>query len=153
MAIERKCKVIGSHEYGVYQLGALKGRRVLARFAKLIAPAFGATVAASSKPGKVNQGEVLERMLSAFVEHLSDEDIEYFCNEFGPVSDVTLPNGKTPQLPDIFDAHFSNNYYEMIGWLIFCFEVNFSSFFEKVGSLMPGVTAEKLGSGSTSRKA
>src|SRR6267154_2511212 len=98
MAREVHKKVLGKHEYETHQLGALQGRKVLMR------------VFSALKKGDV---------------HAWDEsDLEYFCDVFGPVSSVKIGQG-SPTVTSVFDAHFSDNYFEMTQWLSWCIEVKF----------------------------
>jgi hypothetical protein len=97
-------KRIGEHEYTVTPLGAIRGSQVLVRVLKIVGPLF------TSKD------------LSA----LQESDMDYMREVFAPLSTVNI-EGKEPLLKDVFDAHFVGKYDEMIGWLMFCLEVNFQS--------------------------
>lgn len=121
-------RTIGAHQYKVHQLGANEGRRVLGRLLKIVGPLLGAADSGSAK-GKVNEMAALKAVMGA-VENLKDEDVDYFCDTFGKNSEAKVGNG-WPTVSEIFDAHFAGEYAEMLGWLKFCIEVNFGSFFRQ----------------------
>lgn len=121
--LETKNKQIGANEYQVTQLGAIQGRKVLARLARVIGPAIA----------EVGTGGVTAALAKA-AEGLTDADVDYFCETFAPMTHVRMPDGKTPKLSQIFDFHFAANYLELTKWLGFCLEVNFGSFFDELQS-------------------
>lgn len=110
-------KQIGRHTYHVTQLGARDGARTLARLAKLLGPAFAA----------MSDGREAEA-LSSLTERIGPDDLDTMIDVFAPCTRVDLA-GKMPLLSDIFDAHFIGLYDEMLGWLVFAVQVNFSSIF------------------------
>lgn len=117
---------IGAYDYTVTQLDAIRGRRAFVRLTKILGPA----IAAGGTKGD-------SAAFEAFFDHLSEAEMDYFCDLF---ADVTAVSGgsfdkRAPQLKDIFLTHFAGDYASMMSWLIFCVEVNFSSFFASVGSL------------------
>jgi hypothetical protein len=144
MPLKSETKVIGAHEYTVYQLGAITGREGLRRLTRLISPALPSLAAMFRDAGP----EALAAGLSALLEGLGAEDLAYFCDTFAPKSTVRLEDGKSPNLKDIFDVHFAGNYYEMIEWLVFCFEVNYRGFFSgalaKLVSAIPAAPAPSV---------
>lgn len=111
-------KVIGNNTYKVTALGAIKGRAVFIMLLRL----FGATADGLKK-------DTLLSALQDLAKNLTDADLTFLCDTFAKVTDVQLPDGRSPRLADVFDLHFSENYLEMFEWLAFCLEVNFSSFF------------------------
>lgn len=108
---ETKSKEIGGVTYTFTQLGAIKGRKVCARLAKVLATTVN---------GQLPQ--------------ISEEDVDYFCDTYAPLTSVTI-EGKSPQLDKIFDTHFAGKYDEMMQWLWFCLETDFGSFFRKAGDV------------------
>ena len=122
---KNETRTIGEATYEVTQLGALEGRRVLARIAQLL----GGTVGAIAKTGSPD----LVAALQSFAEHLTPDSVDYFCDIFAKGTQVHLPSGKVVVLKDVFDNHFAANYGEMISWLTFCLEVNFGSFLGENG--------------------
>jgi hypothetical protein len=61
---------------------------------------------------------------------ISEEDYDWLCGVFADQTFVSLPNGKEPQLSQVFDMHFAGNYMAMIQWLWFSLEVNYSGFLD-----------------------
>lgn len=110
-------RLIGDHEYTVTQLGAVQGRKALARLAKFIGPAVGSL---SSKDESA--------ALSRLAEGLNEADVDYFCDLFAPLTSVQIGD-KAPLLSSVFDGHFAGEYLALVRWLVFCFEVNFGNFF------------------------
>lgn len=107
-------KQIGRYTYEVTQLGALKGRKVATRLAKLL-------------PALIEAKE--SGILAGLLDGVDESLVEYVCDAISPNTVVVLSDGKKPRLSDIFDVHFAGEYDELIGWLQFAIEVNFSSFF------------------------
>lgn len=122
MPLLTESRAIGASTYEVTQMGALQGRKVLTRLLKIVGPAY----AMVSTKG-------VEAALSEVVTNLSEDDTEYFCAAFEPLTTVTVGD-KKPRLSGIADIHFAGDYMSLIEWLVFCFEVNFSSFFRDLKS-------------------
>ncbi len=133
MALESQQKQIGTNTYEVTQLNAIKGRAVFTRFAKMVAPIVGEI--SSDAAGK----DVNERLTKAFASllgNVSEEDMNFFCDAFAPTTCLVIDEGgrtRRPNLKELFGLHFAANYAEMLGWLYFCIEVNFGSFFAAAG--------------------
>jgi hypothetical protein len=124
--LDKKSKAIGGHTYEVTQLNALQGRRVFTRFAKIAMPAVAAL-----KGGSDSVEEAFTNGLAVFADRITEDDLDFFCDAFAPSTSVKDENtGKAPKLSDVFAVHFAGKYDEMLKWLYFCLEVNFSSFFE-----------------------
>lgn len=123
---ETKTRTIGSAFYAVNQLGALEGRKVLARLVAM----FGGMVGAIGEGGKAD----LVRGFSSLANAITEDQMEFFCDTFSPWTQVTK-DGKTRVLKDCFDDHFVANYGEMVEWLGFCLEVNFASFLGGTGGI------------------
>ena len=79
-----------------------------------------------------------EAALAAILSSLNESDVTYLCDVFASVTAVTggKYGEKQPQLDSVFATHFAGNYGEMIGWLVFCVKVNFSSFFDGARDLL-----------------
>ncbi len=138
-------KQIGDDVYIVNQLGALEGRKVLARLFQM----FGGVVAGMAGPGKTD-------LVGGFVSlanPITEDQPEFFCNTFAKFTQVRTPDGKTRVLKDIFDDHFVGKYREMIEWLAFCLEVNFANFLAGVGGFGDLFGSKKEPSQSESPKA
>jgi len=123
---ESKTTTIGAYEYTVYQLGAIDGRRILTKLAKVAGPAF-----AGLKPGQAN--DFFGKLLDA----LDVELVDALCDKFAEFTEVQLDAEHKPFLKGKFDDHFAGKYGEMLSWLVFCLEVNFSNFFQELGLKVP----------------
>lgn len=125
-------KTIKGNKYRVMQLPGREGSKVAARLVQLL----GAGIAGMAKGVTDNDMKAAAFTgLSTLLTSLKEEQVDYFCNVFMPLTQVTLPDGKTPLLKDIFDDHFAGNYFEMFEWLKFCIEVNFGSFLSDQGGI------------------
>lgn len=92
-------RVIGNNNYRTTQLGAIAGRKMIPRLQGMAEGGF------------------------------TEDFIEYACKVFGPLSAVEVAPGKWPALTEgLQDSHFSGNYDELMKWIVFCVEVNFSDF-------------------------
>lgn len=144
--IEAKEKRIGPTTYRVTQLPAKRGRAMLVRFIKLAGPGAGAFVGGLGR----NQGGSFDGSLALgiaegvhdFALRLNDEDLDAICDEFARYTVVVKSREVELKLSDIFDDHFAGAYDQMMSWLRFCAEVNFTSFF--VGSSGTGTPLSKL---------
>lgn len=129
--LQAQTRVIEGKEYSVTPLGAVTGRKVLTRLLKIVGPAID----------KASIGDL--------VANLQESDIDYFCDLFAKSTRVTTGTDKNnmpvqPLLSDngLFDLHFAGNYGAMVLWLKFCLEVNFSSFFQSLGSVLGSVASK-----------
>ena len=132
MAIEAKTKSIGASDYTVEPHGAIKGRALLLRLVKIVGPSLTA-VSQDSIP------DAIKSLLGG----LSEEDLTFLCEEFSKKTMVTVDGGEL-QLSKIFDQHFVGSYIEMIQWLAWAIEVNYSSFFKGAAGLLRAGTAAAL---------
>lgn len=119
---------IGKYRYTITQLGATQGRRVYRRLLSLVG-------SAAESLETSNEGAAL-KMIGKLVANLSDEDLDFFCDTFAPVTSVSGGEfgNKNPQLDAIFEEHFSGRMIEMTKWLLACFKCNFSDLFQVLGS-------------------
>lgn len=146
-------KMIGEYEYAVTQLDAVKGSRVFTRLTKILAPAIVGLSSASTqikgtKPADVDDvtGSKMFEALGKLAENLTEADVDFFRECFAASTDVMITDEQTgkqrsPKLSTIFGLHFAGKYDEMIEWLVFCFEVNFGSFFVQIGLRAQGSRA------------
>lgn len=137
--LKQVSKTIGEHEYLIRQLNAVQGRNVFLRFAKLVAPALEKIAGGEDleKTG-VNKGRFLEA-LAIVAANCSEEDQTFFCEVFAKSTDLVSTNDRgarvAPNLSSVFSLHFAgDNLPAMYEWLYACFEVNFGSFFAKLGA-------------------
>lgn len=136
-------KQIGSYKYTVTQLDALKGRRAFTRLMRIAGPALGELAGA-----KTDIGSAIEKL----VERLSEDDVDHFCDLFAKVTSVSGGDfeNRSPQLDTIFAKHFAGQYLELVQWLVFCFQVNFSGFFAGAASLASQAAQQERASTSPS---
>ena len=121
MSIDKKTRKINGVEYEIFQLGALEGRRLFIRLARLSGPVLGAI--------KDLKNAELNVIFKELARVLTEDDLEYICELLGPYTSITV-NGKTNDLtPEVQDTHFAGNYGEMFKWIMFALEVNYKDFF------------------------
>lgn len=118
-----QAKQIGECVYKVTALPARRGKGILLRLTAAAGKAF------KGFKGESPDATAVLGMLADLVGHLSEEDVDAMIDAFAPATEVTLPDGKRPQLAGILDLHFAARYSEMTEWLIFALEVNFGGFF------------------------
>lgn len=126
MAFKSQTKKIGTTTYTVTPLGAQAGRSILMLLMGKMGPAI--------TEGQKNGGGAA--FVGALVSAMDEPTVERLCNEFAPRTEVKLGDGKAPNLDAIFENHFAGNYGELLGWLQFCLEVNYSSFFVEAQRLV-----------------
>jgi hypothetical protein len=125
-------KTIKGNTYRVKQLGAKEGRRVLARLLQILGGGVaGLAEAFAGDGGKVSAFKGVQ----AIADQMTPEQMDFFCDTFAKLTQVTLQDGKTPLLSDVFDEHFAGNYWEMTEWLLFALEVNFGNFLDASGTI------------------
>lgn len=122
--LAQKSKSIGGYTYKVTTLPATVGSSVLTKTFNSVGPAF------KSADGLGG----LETIGSLF-EHLKEDTVRFLCDTFSAQTIVTGGDygSKEPMLSDVFDVHFAGKYQDLLQWLLFCFEVNFSGFFAGLG--------------------
>ncbi len=123
--LETKSKTIGDHDYKVTQLGAGKGRKVLVRLLKTCGPAFA--LAAQGNPT-----EALGKLAS----DLDEETLDYLVEAFAARTELDGIG-----LAGIMELHFAANYGEMLEWLGFCIQLNYSSFLSALAKKAPKADA------------
>ncbi len=124
-------KKIGTTIYTVTPFGARRGRAVLFQLTKLLGGAMGALAGDGGISDAVSTWSATAR----------EEDFEAVCMALEGCTEITIDVSATlpvkQPLVAWFDTHFVGKYDEMLAWLVFALEVNFSSFF--AGSLVAGV--------------
>jgi hypothetical protein len=127
MAIEAKEKAIGNSVYSVRPLPPDLGLRSAAKLLNLIGPGVRALQSQDTEGFAGIASEIMTN------EKLADQ-LEYFTKLFRGYTDVRIPNAEGfIALNQIYDAHFMANYFELLQWLVFCFEVNHASFLSGAG--------------------
>jgi len=125
--LEPKERSIGGRVYQVRMLPADEGLRSAAKLVNLIGPGVKA----------LQSGD--ENGFMAFASELMSSDkladqLEYFTKLFRKHSAVQLEGADGfVELATIWEFHFSGNYFELLQWLVFCFEVNHASFLTGAG--------------------
>ena len=116
--LETKQHPIDGFVYVITQLGAKKGRTVLAHVMRVVAGAAEA-----------------EAPVARIAAGLTDAEVDYLCDTFAAVTMVA--KAETPdaqvKLSDVFDMHFANRYGPMLKWLWAALETNYSSFLSDMG--------------------
>lgn len=145
-------RTIGEHTYRVTQLGTFEGQEVLVRIVKLIGPSGSSFL--DGLGAAAGSGEKIEASLAMGISEavrevttrLSGPDLLFATQKFAARTDI-IYHDRAPTLANTYDVHFAGAYDEWIGWLAFCLEVNFRSFFVGGGGIVPklGRLLSKLG--------
>lgn len=125
-------KVIGQNKYSVMQLGGHKSLEVAARLGNMLGDTSGEILSSEADWG---------RAVGKFLKSLSPENLRYLADAMASHTDVTTPDGKSPRLSDVFDAHFRGRTLEMFQWLIFALEVNFADFLDGIKGFLGNLAA------------
>jgi len=127
MNLKSETKTIGGYTYKVTALNAVDGRKVFVRMTKAVGPA----IAAASDGNEA-------AALGVLIDGLNEADLDFFCEKFAEVTEVWGGDygDKGRTLKNVFMSHFSANYFEMCEWLAFAFEVNYSSFFTGMATML-----------------
>lgn len=153
----RKTKefVIGGQRYQSAQLGAVEGRRLHLRFAKMmvkVLPALVALKGTVAKAGnidsdptdsdetkllklvdRVSEDEVFG-LIGDAISSLNEEDVELFWKAFMPLTFVITPGGRMVLDAEFFDQHFAGRYMEMSKLFIELVGFNFGGFLAGLGA-------------------
>ena len=144
--IETKQKQIGprGYTYHVTQFGAKQGGRVLVRLLKMVGGAAGDAM------GGVKDFDlsVIGKMVGNLAETVSEEDYDFLCDTFTPLSSVSggeyqAASGMPLSSEGVFDLHFAGAYQELGQWLLFCIEVNYGGFLGE-GGIVQRVKTEAI---------
>jgi hypothetical protein len=128
--IESKEKVIEGAKYYVSQFPARRALKLKTRLVKLLAPSL---FTMAGKGGNILDAELgsdsIGKAVNMLVERLDENDLENLIME---LLCMTRREGKeiTPQY---FDMVYAGNFQELYEALYFVLEVNFGSFFTKIG--------------------
>lgn len=132
-----KEKTIGKHRYRVALFGARQGQRMLTKLTKKAAPVLGALAEAGTL-----SGAGLGKAAEALGAQLSEEDFDSIAAEFADVTDVKVGD-KWPRLSHVYDEHFAGNYAELLEWLKFAIEANYSDFLGRVANIVSAQSPDK----------
>lgn len=130
--MEVKSKVIGSHTYYVRALGSKSARGLLVRLLSTLGPVLGAAV-----PQGVSFREILNsnidfgKALNELSARLKESDLDFACAVLGDATEVDIGNGRRIHLTlEAQELHFcGGKLSELMKWLQFALEVQFSDFF------------------------
>lgn len=142
MQFKTESKRLGSHIYTVTQLNAVTGRRALLRLSKILGPAF---------TEGLRGGQAAS--YSAIASNLTENDLDYFCDLLSAQTSVRggeYAEAAEPQLDKVFAEHFADNYFELLEWLSFALEVNFSSFFRGLATKLSAAIKQAKESATSS---
>jgi hypothetical protein len=127
MALISKSKQIGEHTFTVTQLPARQGAEGLRRLGARVSPLVASLAKEVSSGGDPNSA--ILGGLAGVVTSLSEQDLSYYIEIFGDSSTVTMEKG-APKVKAVFDILFAGKYEDMLEFLLFAFEVNYSGFFQ-----------------------
>lgn len=147
MPLQSKQIRIGKNEYQLDQLGALEGRKLYLKVAKILAGGARSLTSAGARGAGDLDESVIGGALAGIVESIDEETLEEMCSVFGAKSRVKVANGKEVRWPElvgvVFDQHFAGEYGEMTLWLGECLVLNFAGFLgvTSLGSAVAKLTA------------
>ena len=128
--LAQKTKQIEGDTFTVTQLSTDEGIPCLVRLTKLL--------------GKGFEGGSVQSAVANIAAQLSVEDVQFFTRTFSKWTVVSTGDGKTLSLSnkDHFELAFAGRYENLVQWLAFCIEVNFSSFFGKMVGMLTAKAQE-----------
>jgi hypothetical protein len=130
-----KEKVIGGKTYQVRMLPAGLGLRSAARLINLVGPGVQALQSGDSDAMMSFSSGLMTN------EKLADQ-LEWFTSLFAKYTAVQVePSGGFVELSTIYEVHFMGNYFELLQWLVFCFEGNHASFLGASGVSVQNLVA------------
>jgi hypothetical protein len=121
--IKTKTITIDGDDYVITQLGAITGRRIWLKLAKIIAAPMRVLGSA-----KGISEESMAAALAAAVTEMDEATIEELYAAYGPRCTVRVGE-RSPELQgEVFDQHFAGRYLTMSKWLLECTLFNFADF-------------------------
>ena len=121
-------KTIDGFTYRVRMLPAGEGFKLAAELTKRLLPAGGEL---ASSGIATSDAPALASTFRAIAERIDPDWMLSTAKLFAKHTEVELPDGKVPQLKDVFDDHFAGEYGRMVDWLVFCLEANFADLLKK----------------------
>lgn len=128
-----KTKTIKDRTYSCDVLPVRVSLEVLARFTNLAGDTLSAAALGDEDSG------ALVSAFGTMLKTVSADDVGFFCERFGSVSEC---EGTSLSAAGARDRVFRGKLGNMFQWLRFCFEVNYSDFFEDVQSLTVDVPSD-----------
>lgn len=124
MAIKTETVTIDGTKYEMKRLGALEGRRVLARLGQVAGPAL-AELARTDGQGV----ESFAFAAAKLTEKLDPDTFDKICDIFMAQTRVFLKEDEAPWMTEaIFNDHFSGAYLKLLKWLGAHLQLNFPDF-------------------------
>jgi hypothetical protein len=148
--IKTESRQIGNSIYEVRMLGASKGREVITYLIKNAGPVVGALVEEANLSRKTIDTKDLSRALQELGGRLGKDDLTMLCRTFGECTQVgTDQGGMIPLTLDKQELHFAGEYMEMMKWLGFCLELNFSDFLGELRRMIDAASAPEEETGTS----
>lgn len=142
---ERKSKTIEGVTFYVTPLGFKAQRRGFVRLSKAVGPSLavmssGTAPAPSEAEQEPAQAVEMGPAIRELVDRISDEDLEWFEQLFGPTTMFSVDDPeKTPILREPErEILFRGRLALYFQWLAFCLEVNYSDFLSWLKSAVSG---------------
>lgn len=151
-----KTKTIGEYTYEVWMLDPFDASDLLVDLLQTAAPALGALGSAvvsqkdgvakvlegvtSDDPSDNLSGEAIERAVLGVIGRLDKTMLRAIATKMMTVSRVQMPDGKKPELKNIFSEHFKGRTSEMLQWLTFAVRSQYGGFFESANQVIARVT-------------
>ena len=132
VASETQDKTFGEITARVEPLGAKKGRRLLVKLSRIVAPALGALVGSGSA---VDLGPAkLERMATLLATHMHEDDVDALLTTMIPQTRFKKDESSdfVAGTEAIFDLLFAGRYMDQLRFLAFCLEVNYAGFLDEI---------------------
>jgi len=127
---------IGDYTYTVTALPAKTGCRVAARLANALAPAAKAL---PDEGFELEPSQIVKALEPIFTNPELGDLLDYLCATFAERTLLSWTDEagqpRTTPLKNVFDAHFSDRYDDLIAWLVFALQTSMSSFFRSARGL------------------
>lgn len=136
--LRTETKTINGNEYSVRVLPLRDARLVYARIQRILS-VFGEDA--------ITESDMSPFMLAGMSGAITAEDLEFYTDKFGPLTNVTLEDGrvitltvtkgpKGERLETNLEEVFAGQMDVMLEWLDFCVQVNFKSIIEKLAAAL-----------------
>lgn len=128
-------KSIGDVTFEVTPLGFKVGRKAFVRLSKALGPSLKELTAAKD----LLHAGTIAGAFGKVIEHVSDEDLDWFAEIMGKGTRFSRDGDKWPFLNEANrEVLFAGNLTLFFQWLAFCLEVNFSDFLELFKDALKG---------------
>lgn len=134
MALKQETRTIGDVQFRIRQLPFSPSRRVLVRFSKAVAPGLAKILGSAPSLAQLKETTSLTEGIQELVDRVSDEDLEFFAEQFGKTTEFSQTGDKWPRLTaENRETVFAGNMLMFFQWLSACFEVNYADFLAVLG--------------------